>query len=134
MQRPESFLPTIKCSTCAVEIQIDLLVEHVCSGGPQGKYRNILVSVLDTNQLSAAPRVVLGCTDSPEPLSLPSQSSSGNTSKPTRSGRLNLPMRIDSAVASKYPMFVVQEAFVTLCRPAISTTERRIDSVKQLHK
>ncbi|CAK7228401.1 hypothetical protein SBRCBS47491_006892 [Sporothrix bragantina] len=35
MDRPASFLPTIKCSSCGQEIEISMMGEHVCGGGAE---------------------------------------------------------------------------------------------------
>ena len=50
--RASSFLPTIKCSQCSVEIPISHMGDHVCS---QGTYMHFDMNCLDAFSFSAAP-------------------------------------------------------------------------------
>ncbi len=40
-----SFLPTIKCSMCAQDIEISQMGDHVCPGPGEGKWQSSLKAI-----------------------------------------------------------------------------------------
>jgi hypothetical protein len=44
MGRALSFLPTVKCSMCAREIEISQMGDHVCGGSGERKYPFVIIS------------------------------------------------------------------------------------------
>jgi hypothetical protein len=45
--RASSFLPTIKCSMCAADIEISQMGDHICGGGERRFSRKILKAAAD---------------------------------------------------------------------------------------
>jgi hypothetical protein len=52
MGKASSFLPTIKCSMCAREIEISQMGDHVCGGSGERKYPLARISELMLNNYS----------------------------------------------------------------------------------
>jgi hypothetical protein len=47
--RASSFLPTVKCSMCAREIEISQMGDHVCGGAGEGNIPEVILSQNDTD-------------------------------------------------------------------------------------
>ncbi|KAF7914944.1 hypothetical protein EAE99_010365 [Botrytis elliptica] len=83
--RSSSFLPTIKCSSCARDIQIAMMGEHICSGPPAGE---------------PTPPLDLNTTFDRMPYNQQSYSNASNLLKPGRT----MPPRVDTSAANR-PFF-----------------------------
>jgi hypothetical protein len=120
--RPESFLPTIKCSTCAQEIEMMALAEHICiprpsqsliSGNAVYIANNNVESPEITHQATSSKSANLGLDPaikseyfvSRDPaiqagLNVLNSNAASKSPGFLRSGR-NVPPRIDALAASK---------------------------------
>jgi hypothetical protein len=111
-----STLPTIKCSSCAVDIDILHLADHVCAAAPpSGEYNtehyyiHRLINLATTVPEPMSPTSTVS-PESPPSLVSPKLSRaatfggptfSNRSDQPTQSGRMPPPPRIDSNAASK---------------------------------
>ncbi|KAF5874830.1 putative lim domain-containing protein [Botrytis fragariae] len=84
--RSSSFLPTIKCSSCARDIQIAMMGEHICSGPPSAG--------------EPTPPLDLNNTFDRMPYNQQSYSNGSNLLKPGRT----MPPRVDTSAANR-PFF-----------------------------
>ncbi|TGO41593.1 hypothetical protein BHYA_0019g00220 [Botrytis hyacinthi] len=84
--RSSSFLPTIKCSNCARDIQIAMMGEHICSGPPPAG--------------EPTPPLDLNNTFDRMPYNQQSYSNGSNLLKPGRT----MPPRVDTSAANR-PFF-----------------------------
>jgi hypothetical protein len=134
-----STLPTIKCSSCAVDIDILHLADHVCAAAPPaGEYGTSACYVHRLISLATPAPEPMSPTSTVSPESPPSVLSpklnraatfggpafSSRSERPAQSGRMPPPSRIDSNAASKQPGRETKRSrtrYADLSRQAIST-------------
>ena len=92
--RASSFLPTVKCSMCAADIQISKMGDHVCEGGECKMLRRMLPAL--TNRLVIATSMV-GSRRNLD--STPFKKIPSNGSAFLKPGRA-MPPRVDTSIAS----------------------------------
>lgn len=94
--RSSSFLPTVKCSNCGVQIEISMMGEHFCSKGTHEYGKGDGCCNVDTRSAPPLPQSNLAAFKGLHAASKPSYSNAATLSRPTRL----LPPRIDASAAS----------------------------------